>query len=153
MNNLNEKYMKEALKQAQKAYDILEVPIGAVIVKDGKIISRAHNLREKRNDATAHAEVLAIQKACKKLNAWRLSDCDMYVTCEPCPMCAGAIFNSRIRKVYFGTCDEKSGAVSSNIKMFDKELCNHTVDWEGKCLEKESKELIQSFFKELRNKK
>ena len=153
MENQNEKFMKLAIKQAKKAYDLLEVPIGAVIVKDGKVISKAYNLREKRKDAIAHAEVLAIQKACKKLDSWRLSDCEMYVTCEPCPMCAGAIINSRIKKVYFGTFDNKSGAVSSNIGMFDKELCNHTVEWEGKCMEKESKELIQNFFKELRNKK
>ena len=153
VKDLNEKFMKIALKQAKKAYDIQEVPIGAIIVKDGKIISKAYNLREKKKDAVAHAEVIAIQKACKKLDSWRLSDCDMYVTCEPCPMCAGAIINSRMRKVFFGTFDEKSGAVSSNIRMFDKEMCNHTVDWECQCMEKECKEMIQSFFKELRNKK
>ena len=93
-----EKFMKEALNEAKKAYEKLEVPVGAVIVKNGKIIARAHNEKETKFDTTKHAEILAIQKASKKLKSWRLIDCDMYVTLEPCPMCAGAIINSRIRK-------------------------------------------------------
>ena len=93
-----EKFMKEALKQAKKAYDKLEVPVGAVIVKDGKIIARAYNQKEEKNDTTNHAEIMAIKKASKKLNSWRLLDCDMYVTLEPCSMCAGALIQSRIRK-------------------------------------------------------
>ena len=96
MNN-KEKYMKVALKEAQKAFDKDEVPIGAVIVKNGKVIARAYNKREEKNMATAHAEVLAINKACKKFDAWRLNDCDIYVTCEPCPMCFGAVHLSRIK--------------------------------------------------------
>ena len=99
-------FMKEALKEAKKAYDKLEIPVGAIIVKDGKIIARAHNQKETKCDTTNHAEILAIQKASKKLNSWRLIDCEMYVTLEPCSMCAGAIINSRIKKVYIGTMDE-----------------------------------------------
>ena len=93
---IEEKFMKSALKEAKKAFDIEEIPVGAVIVKDGKIIARAHNSKETSNNACNHAEILAIQKACKKLNAWRLIGCEMYVTLEPCPMCAGALINSRI---------------------------------------------------------
>ena len=107
---MQEKYMKEALKQAQKAYDINEVPVGAIIVKDDKIIARAYNLKETKQDTTKHAEIIAIQKASKKLNAWRLTDCEMYVTLEPCSMCAGAIIQARIKKVYIGTMDSKTGA-------------------------------------------
>ena len=93
-----EKYMKEALKEAKKAYDKLEIPVGAIIVKDGKIIARAHNNKEEKNDTTKHAEIIAIQKASKKLNTWRLTDCEMYVTLEPCSMCAGALIQARIKK-------------------------------------------------------
>ena len=100
---MEEKFMKEALKEAKKAYNKLEVPVGAVIVKDGQIIARAHNLKETKTDTTKHAEILAIQKASKKLESWRLLDCEMYITLEPCSMCAGAIINSRIKKVYYGT--------------------------------------------------
>ena len=102
---MEEKFMKEALKEAKKAYEKEEVPVGAVIVKDGKIIARAHNLKETKKDTTRHAEIIAIQKASKKLNAWRLEDCEMYVTLEPCSMCAGALIQSRIKKVYIGTMD------------------------------------------------
>ena len=101
-------YMEQALKEAKKAYKKLEVPVGAIIVKDGKIIARAHNQKETKTDTTKHAEILAIQKASKKLKSWRLIDCEMYVTLEPCTMCAGAIINSRIKKVYIGTMDEKN---------------------------------------------
>ena len=99
---MEEKFMKEALKEAKKALDKEEVPVGAVIVKDGKIIARAHNVKETKRNAICHAEILAVQRACKKLGAWRLVDCEMYVTLEPCPMCAGALINSRIKKVYIG---------------------------------------------------
>ena len=100
MEENKEKFMKEALKEAKKAYEKLEIPVGAVIVKEGKIIARAHNLKESKHDTTKHAEILAIQKASKKLESWRLIDCDMYVTLEPCSMCAGALINARIRKLY-----------------------------------------------------
>lgn len=96
--NIKEKFMKEALKEAKKAYDKLEVPVGAVIVKDGKIIARAHNVKEEKKDTTKHAEILAISKASKKLDSWRLTDCEMYVTLEPCPMCAGALIRVKNKK-------------------------------------------------------
>ena len=102
---MKEKFMKEALKEAKKAYNKLEVPVGAIIVKDGKIIARAYNQKENKKDTTNHAEILAIKKASKKLESWRLLDCDMYVTLEPCSMCAGALIQSRIRKVYIGALD------------------------------------------------
>ena len=100
--------MREALKEAKKALEIEEVPVGAIIVKDGKIIARAHNTKETKKDATCHAEILAIKKACKKLESWRLLDCDMYVTLEPCSMCAGALINARIKRLYIGTDDNKT---------------------------------------------
>ena len=115
---LKEKFMKEAIKEAKKAYDKAEVPIGAVIVKDDKIIARAHNLRECKNQAIAHAEIFAIEKACKKLGAWRLENCDMYVTLEPCPMCAGAILNARVRNLYIGAMEPKFGAAGSKSYLF-----------------------------------
>lgn len=149
----NEKFMKEALKEAKKAYKKLEVPVGCVIVKDGKIIAKAHNQKETKFDTTKHAEILAIQKASKKLNSWRLIDCDMYVTLEPCPMCAGAIIQSRIRKVYFGVLDEKTGAVGSKLNLFTDYKFNHNVDFEDGILSEECKLLLQDFFKDLRKAK
>ena len=106
-------FMKQALKEAEKAYSKGEVPIGAVIVKDGKIISRGYNLKETKKNTLKHAEIIAIEKASKKLDAWRLEECDIYVTMEPCPMCMGAIINSRIRKIYYGVSDLKAGACGS----------------------------------------
>ena len=145
-----EKFMKEALKEAKKAYDKLEVPVGAVIVKDGKIIARAHNLKETKFDTTKHAEILAIQKASKKLNSWRLLDCEMYVTLEPCSMCAGALINSRIKKVYIGTSDEKTGAVGSVFNLLDDYTFNHKVEYEKGILQDDCEKLLKDFFKELR---
>lgn len=142
--------MKEALKEAKKAYDKLEVPVGAVIVKDGKIISRAHNLKETKYDTTKHAEILAIQKASKKLNSWRLIDCEMYVTLEPCSMCAGAIINSRIKKVYIGALDEKTGAVGSVLNLFEDFTFNHKVEAEKGIMQKECETMLKDFFKMLR---
>ena len=149
-----EKFMKQALKEAKKAFEKEEVPIGAIIVKDGKVISRAFNKRELNNVATSHAEILAIEKACKKLNSWRLNDCDIYVTLEPCPMCAGAILNSRIRKLYFGALDEKSGAIVSNAKLLDLDgnFCNHKVEYDGEVLKDECQGIIKEFFGSLRKK-
>ena len=123
--SISEKFMKEALKEARKAFQKDEVPIGAVIVKDGKIIARAHNLRETKKRATAHAEILAIEKACKKLEAWRLEGCDMYVTVEPCAMCAGAIINSRIKKVYIGTAEQRFGRITSKINLLEEDVLSH----------------------------
>ena len=148
-----QKFMKEALKEAKKAYDKLEVPVGAVIVKDGKIIARAHNLKETRLDTTKHAEMLAIQKASKKLKSWRLLDCEMYVTLEPCSMCSGAIINSRIKKIYIGTLDEKTGAAGSVLNLFEDYTFNHKVEVEKGIMKEECENLLKSFFKMLRKLK
>ena len=148
-----EYYMKQALKEAKKAYKKLEVPVGAVIVKEGKIIARAHNQKETKTDTTKHAEILAIQKASKKLESWRLIDCEMYVTLEPCSMCAGAIINSRIKKVYIGAMDEKTGAVGSVLNLFEDYTFNHKVEAETGVMEKECQETLKKFFKELRELK
>ena len=109
-NKLKIKNMKQALIEARKAYEKEEIPVGAIIVRDNKIIAKAHNIKEEKNDTTKHAEIIAIQKASKKLGSWRLNDCEMYVTLEPCAMCAGALIQSRIKKVYIGTMDLKTGA-------------------------------------------
>ena len=148
--NENEKYMKEALKEAQKAYKKLEIPVGAVIVKDGKIIAKAHNIKEEEKDTTKHAEIIAIQKASKKLNTWRLNDCEMYVTLEPCSMCAGAIIQARLKKVYIGTMDEKTGACGSVLNLLKDYKFNHKVELETGLLEENCKKILQDFFKELR---
>ena len=153
MMNEKELFMKEALKEAKKAYKKLEIPVGAVIVKDGEIIARAHNQKETKLDTTKHAEMVAIQKASKKLGQWRLLDCEMYVTLEPCTMCAGAIINSRIKKIYIGTSDEKTGAVGSVLNLFDNYTFNHKVEYEKGILQKECEELLKKFFKELRKMK
>lgn len=145
-----EKFMREAIKEAKKAYDKLEVPVGAVIVKDDKIIARAHNLKETKFDTTKHAEILAIQKASKKLNSWRLLDCEMYVTLEPCSMCAGALINSRIKKVYIGANDEKTGAVGSVFNLLEDYTFNHKVDIEKGVLQEECEQILKDFFKDLR---
>jgi len=150
---LKEKFMKEALKQAQKAYDKLEVPVGAVIVKDGKIIARAYNQKEEKQDTTNHAEIMAIKKASKKLGSWRLLDCDMYVTLEPCSMCAGALIQSRIRKVYIGALDEKTGACGSVLNLLNDYKFNHNVEVETGVLKDECEGMLKKFFKELRELK
>ena len=143
--------MKEALKQAKKAYDKLEVPVGAVIVKDGKIIARAYNQKEEKKDTTNHAEILAIKKASKKLDSWRLTDCDMYVTLEPCSMCAGALIQSRIRKIYIGAIDEKTGACGTVLNLLQDYKFNHKVEIETGILKEECEAILKDFFKELRN--
>ena len=149
----HEYYMKQALKEAEKAYKKLEVPVGAIIVKNGKIIARAHNQKEEKKDTTKHAEILAIQKASKKLQAWRLIDCEMYVTLEPCSMCAGAIINSRIKKIYIGTLDEKTGAAGSMLNLFDDYTFNHKVEVEKGLLKENCENILKEFFKELRKTK
>ena len=146
-----EKFMKEALKEAQKAYDKLEVPVGCVIVKDGKIIARAHNLKETKKDTTKHAEIIAIEKASKKIDAWRLLDCDMYVTLEPCSMCAGSLIQARIKKVYIGTDDLKTGACGSVLNLLDYPF-NHKVEVEKYILKDECENILKSFFKILRKR-
>lgn len=150
---MKEYFMKQAIKEAEKAYKKLEVPVGAVIVKEGKIIARAHNQKETKTDTTKHAEILAIQKASKKLKSWRLIDCEMYVTLEPCTMCAGAIINSRIKKVYIGATDEKTGAVGSVLNLFDDYTFNHKVESETGILKTQCEDILKIFFKELRKMK
>lgn len=147
---MNEEFMKEALKEAKKAYEKLEVPVGCVIVYDGKIIARAHNQKETKFDTTNHAEILAIQKASKKLKSWRLLDCEMYITLEPCPMCAGAIINSRIKKIYIGTMDQKTGAAGSVLNLFKDYKFNHNVEVETGVLKEGCEGILKDFFKMLR---
>ena len=147
-----EKFMILALKQAQKAKEKDEVPIGCVIVKNGKVIARGYNLRETKQNSLLHAEIIAINKACKKLNNFRLEGCELYVTIEPCVMCAGAIIQSRIKKVYYGATDDKYGAVQSVAKTFDIPS-NHKVEYESGLLEEECSQIVKIFFKELREKK
>ena len=153
MEKNKEYFMKQALKEAEKAYTKLEVPVGAVIVKEGKIIARAHNQKETKTDTTKHAEILAIQKASKKLKSWRLIDCELYVTLEPCTMCAGAIINSRIKKVYVGTMDEKTGAVGSVLNLFEDYTFNHKVENEVGVLKEDCENILKNFFKALRKLK
>ena len=148
-----EYFMKEALKEAKKALKLEEIPVGAVIVKDGKIIARGYNKKEIKKDATRHAEILAIEKASEKLDNWRLIDCEMYVTVEPCVMCAGAILSSRIKKVYIGTEDNRMGAVGSVLNLFDDYTFNHKVEYEKGILKNDCESLIKDFFKYLRKKK
>lgn len=143
--------MLAALKEAQKAFDIDEVPVGAVIVYQDKIIARGHNLRETKQSVLEHAELVAIKKANKKINSWRLEDCDLYVTLEPCPMCAGAIIQSRIKNVYFGAYDPKSGACGSVLSLFDYRF-NHLVHFKGGIMREDCEKIIKSFFQSLRNK-
>ena len=148
-----EKFMKEALKEAQKAYEKLEVPVGAVIVKDGKIIARGHNLKETKKDTTKHAEIIAIEKASKKLGVWRLLDCEMYVTLEPCSMCAGAMINSRIKKLYIGALDKKTGAVGSVLNLLEDYKFNHNIEVEKEILKEDCEKILKDFFKNLRKMK
>lgn len=150
---MEEKFMKEALKEAKKAYNKEEVPVGAVIVKDRQIIARAHNLKESKKDTTNHAEILAIQKASKKLGSWRLLDCEMYVTLEPCTMCAGAIIQARVGKLYIGTMDYKTGACGSVLNVLEDYPFNHKVEYETEILKDECENILQEFFKELRKNK
>ena len=142
--------MEMATYLGYKAASKEEIPIGAVIVKNDKIISYAHNKREKSQIATHHAEVLAIEKACKKLKSWRLDGCDLYVTLEPCPMCAGAILNARIKNLFFAVEDKDHGAIS-RFDMLNNTLNHTTKSFHDKSFEKENKELIQGFFKKRRN--
>ena len=147
------RFMKEAIKQAEKAYDKLEVPVGVVIVKDNKIIAKAYNQKEEKKDATKHAEIIAIQKASKKLQSWRLINCEMYVTLEPCSMCAGALIQSRIRKVYIGAMDEKTGSCGSVLNLLEDYKFNHNVETEYNVCQKECEEMLKKFFKMLRKNK
>ena len=142
-------YMRLALEEAKKAYSKDEVPVGAIIVYNNEIIGYGHNLKETSQDVTSHAEIMAIKQAQKHLKTWRLEDCDMYVTLEPCVMCAGAIIQSRIKNLYIGARDSKGGASGSVINVFN-EPWNHQVNLEFGIMEEESSELLKKFFKKLR---
>ena len=140
-------FMKYALKQAQIAKEKNEVPVGAVVVKDGFVISSAHNLTTLTSDPTAHAEVLAIRKACDVIGNYRLTNCELYVTLEPCCMCAGSIMQSRLNKVTFGAFDAKSGVVGSLMNVFENKKLNHQTSYEGGVLAEESINLLKDFFR------
>ncbi len=144
------RFRKEALKEAKKAYNKGEVPVGCVIVQNGKIIARGHNLRESKNDPTAHAEIVAIRKATKKKQSWRLEDCDIYVTIEPCSMCAGTLLWTRIHAIYYGAKDLKGGALGSSYNLFDVPNINHHPLIISGVLAEEASSLMSSFFKERR---
>ena len=145
-----EKFMGMALKEADKAEENEEVPIGCVIVKDGEVIAKAYNQRQKKRVVTAHAEILAIEKACKKIKDWRLDGAEMYVTLEPCAMCAGAIAGSRIKKVYFGAYEKKGGGVVSKFNILSESGLNHVTDYEGGVMEERCSDKLKKFFKERR---
>lgn len=145
-------FMNYALSLAKKSAEEGEVPVGAIVVCDGEIVGEGRNRREVVKNALHHAEIEAINNACQKLGGWRLWKCDLYVTLEPCPMCAGAIINSRIRNVYFGAKDEKNGAVVSAAQLFDMNF-THKPMYEGEILGEECSEILSDFFKELRKKK
>lgn len=152
MKNKDLFYMEEALKEAKIAFALGEIPVGCIIVKDDEIISRAHNLTEKLQKTTAHAEILAIEKASQKLNSWRLEDCTMYITLEPCIMCSGAIINSRIKRVVYGATQPKFGAHKSLTNVFEIKT-NHNVEIDSDVLTEESNILLKTFFKKLRSEK
>lgn len=142
------KFMKSALKCAEKALSEGEVPIGAVVVMDGKVISRGHNRRTKRQIATAHAEIEAIEKACKKLGSWRIPECELYVTLEPCPMCMGAALNARIKKIYYGAPEDKGRSLTKELA--EANLLNHRIEVEGGVMEEECRAILSRFFSEMR---
>lgn len=148
-----DEYMKLALKEAEKAAKKGEVPVGAVIVKNDAVICRAHNLRETKKNALCHAEMTAIERACKKLSDWRLFDCDMYVTLEPCHMCMGAIIQSKINKVYFGAYDKKCGAAFSIDEVWKNSALPHKTECIGGIMEDECTNLLKEFFLNLRRSK
>ena len=152
MYSIDEKFMLEAIKEAKKSASLDEVPVGAVIVLNNKIIARGHNLREKTNDPTSHAEIVAIRKACKKLGSWRLEGCTMYVTIEPCAMCAGTLLWTRIERIVYGACEKKGGAIKSSFELFKVKNINHHPELTGGILEKECGSLMSDFFKKKRQK-
>jgi len=149
----DEKYMRLAIDEALKAKDKLEVPIGAVIVQDDEVVASAYNLRETEQRSVAHAELLAIDEACKKLGTWRLEDATLYVTLEPCPMCAGAIVLSRVKRVVFGAYDPKGGCAGTLLNLLEFEKFNHQAQVVGGMLEEECGSLLTTFFRELRQRK
>jgi tRNA(adenine34) deaminase len=148
----HEKWMEEAIAEAKKAEALKEVPIGAVIVKDGRVIARGHNLRESAHDPTAHAEMIAIREASRLLGAWRLLDCTLYVTLEPCPMCAGAIVQSRIKTVVYGTPDPKAGCAGTLMNLVQEQRFNHRAELISGVSRERCAELLTGLFRNLRSK-
>lgn len=148
-----EKYMKAAIREAKKAWALGEVPIGCVIMYEDKIIGRGYNRRMVDHSALAHAEIAAIKKACKRMGDWRLEECELYVTLEPCPMCAGAIVQARIPKVYIGSMNPKAGCAGSVLNLLDEKGFNHQVETEEGLLGEECSMMLKEFFKELREKR
>ena len=148
-----EDYMRQALAQAQVALQAGEVPVGAVVVREGRIIARAHNERERLGDPTAHAEVLALRRAAQTVGDWRLEDCTMVVTLEPCPMCAGAIVGARVKKLYFGAYEPKSGSAESRFSVLTESGLNHVTEYEGGVLGAQCSELLKNYFKAKRKAK
>ncbi|MCM3631558.1 tRNA adenosine(34) deaminase TadA [Paenibacillus glycanilyticus] len=146
-------WMQLAIEEAKKAEQIGEVPIGAILVKDGEIVGRGYNLRETNHDPTAHAEMVAIREACERLGAWRLLDCTLYVTLEPCPMCAGAIVQSRVKRVVYGTGDPKAGCAGTLMNLLQEPRFNHETELTTGILQSECAELLTNFFRNLRNKR
>ncbi len=153
MSNSKEKYMREAIKQAKKALALDEVPIGCVIVYQEKIIARGYNRRLTDKNTLSHAELNAIRKASKKLGDWRLDDCEMYITLEPCQMCAGAIVQSRVKKVYAACMNPKAGCAGSIMNLLQVEKFNHQVEFEEGLLGEECSKMLSDYFRELRKKK
>ena len=147
---MNIEFMKRAIELAKECSQFDEVPVGAVVVKDGKIIAESGNRKERDNCAVSHAEILAIQKATEVVGNWWLEDCEMYVSLEPCPMCAMAMIHSRISKLYFGAYDEKTGAGGSRVNIFEKDLFTHNIEVEGGVMKEECGALLTEFFKNKR---
>lgn len=149
---MTNRFMEEALNEARAALEAGEIPVGAVIVKDGAIIARGHNLRENLRDATLHAEIVAIREACRILSDWRLDECDIYVTLEPCPMCAGAIINSRMRRLFYGAFDAEYGASGGKIDLFSRAYFGAKTEVCGGIMEKECTDFVNAFFSSIRKK-
>ena len=152
-NSPDEFFMREAMKEAKRAEELNEVPIGAVIVHNGEIISRAHNLRETDQSAVAHAELLAIEEACKKLGTWRLENTTLYVTLEPCPMCSGAIMLSRVRRVVYGAADPKGGCAGTLMNLLQEPRFNHQCEVTAGVLGEECGQMLSQFFRKIRERK
>jgi len=153
VQTLDEYYMKEAIKEAKRAEELDEVPIGAVIVMNGEIVTRAHNLRETEQNAVAHAELIAIDQACKETGTWRLEESTLYVTLEPCPMCAGAIILSRVKRVVYGAADPKGGCAGTLMNLLEDDRFNHQSEVTSGVLERECGQLLSDFFRKIRERK
>lgn len=153
VQTLDEYYMKEAIKEAKKAEELDEVPIGAVIVMSGEIVARAHNLRESEQNAVAHAELIAIDQACRETGTWRLEESTLYVTLEPCPMCAGAIILSRVKRVVYGAADPKGGCAGTLMNLLEDDRFNHQSEVTSSVLERECGQLLSDFFRKIRERK